>query len=277
MKIFQNSVILINMKNLVLIIVIILASFNLFAQSEKDKEAAIKAMKEANNPLADFTSFNIQNYYYAKLTDTDDIANTTWLRFVAPIGKKIILRASAPIPTKIPATDSTYQSGIGNINVFAAYLLSKPKSTSTFGIGPLVVAPTITENMGSEKWQLGAAIVYFNSKSAKLQWGGLITYQHSVGGNSDDPNTSVAVVQPFYFFQLGKGTYLRGAPLWILDFENSAFNIPLGLGIGKVVKVERIVFNIFLESQYTMYNKGSGLPQFTLFGAINMQFMKKKH
>ena len=267
------------MKKAYLVLIFILVSFNLFAQSgnenkKTDKEAQ-KEMEEANNPLASFVSFNVQNYYFAKLTDTDEVGNTAWLRFISPIGKKIIFRASLPLPTKI-ASDSAYQSGIGNINVFAAYLLSKPKSTSTVGIGPLVVAPTITENLGSKKWQLGGAFVYFNAKSSTLQWGGLVTYQHSVGGSSDDPKTSLAAVQPFYFFQLGKGTYLRGAPIWVFDIENNAINIPFGIGLGKVVPVDRIVFNIFIESQFAIYNKGAGQPLFTLFGGINMQFKTKE-
>jgi len=261
------------MKKIFILIFALATSLSLFSQSEK--EAAEKAMKNANNPLANFTAFNVQNYYYAKLAGTDEVANTAWLRFVAPIGKKVIFRASVPVSTKIPAKDSLYKSGIGNINVFAAYILSKTGAPATVGIGPLVVAPSLTEGMGSKKWQLGGAFVYFNAKSAKIQWGGLVTYQHSVGGSSDDPNTSVAVLQPFYFFQIGKGTYLRGAPLWILDFENNAFNIPIGLGIGKVVKVNRTIFNVFLEPQFTMYDKGNGLPLFAIFGAINMQFMKK--
>ena len=267
------------MKKLFVICVVLGISFPLFSQSEKeaaDKEAAEKALKNANNPLANFTAFNIQNYYYSKLAGTNEVANTSWLRFVSPIGKKIIFRASASIPTKIPANEYSYKSGIGNINIFGAYVLSKTGAPATVGAGPLVVTPSLTNGMGSQQWQFGGAFVYFNAKSAKIQWGGLVTYQHSVGGNSEDPKSSVAILQPFYFFQLGKGTYLRGAPIWILDFENNAYNIPFGLGIGQVIKVGRTVFNIFLEPQYTMYNKGDGLPLFAMFGAINMQFMKKK-
>jgi hypothetical protein len=268
------------MKKSILIFISILVSFNLFAQSDKEEaktqKEAQKEMEEANNPLASFVSFNVQDYYFAKLTDTDEVGNTAWLRFISPIGKKIIFRASVPLPTKYLGNDTTYQSGIGNINIFAAYLLSKPKATSTVGIGPLVVAPTITENLGSKKWQLGGAFVYFNAKSSTLQWGGLITYQHSVGGSSDDPKASVAAVQPFYFFQLGKGTYLRGAPIWVFDLENNGINIPFGIGLGKVVPVDKIVFNIFLETQFAIYNKGGGQPIFTLFGGINMQFKTNK-
>ena len=267
------------MKKIFVICVVLGINLPLFSQSKNnsaEKEAAEKALKNANNPLANSTAFNVQNYYYAKLAGTDEIANTSWLRFVSPIGKKIIFRASVPIPTKIPANQTDYKSGIGNINVFGAYILNKPGAPATIGTGPLLVTPCVTDGMGTDKWQLGGAFVYFNAKSLKIQWGGLVTYQHSLGSNNNDQKSSVAAIQPFYFFQIGKGTYLRGAPIWLLDFEHDAYNIPFGLGLGKVIKVNGTVFNIFLEPQFTMFNKGNNLPLFAMFGAINMQFMKKK-
>ena len=44
-------------------------------QAEKDAQAA-----NANNPLANMVSFNIQNYYSAELYGTDETSNTAWLR-----------------------------------------------------------------------------------------------------------------------------------------------------------------------------------------------------
>jgi hypothetical protein len=84
--------------------------------------------------------------------------------------------------------------------------------------------------------------------------------------------TSIAAVQPFYFWQLGKGTYLRGAPIWAFDLENDAYSVPLALGIGKVVKLGTTVFNLFVEPQYSMFIDGTQ-PQVQVFTGINLQFM----
>ena len=85
-------------------------------------------------------AFNIQNYYYAKLYGTDETANTAWLRYAQPFGKWL-MRASLPIQTVPTGAGQDPVSGLGDFNVFFAYLLSDPSSPKQFGVGPLVAAP----------------------------------------------------------------------------------------------------------------------------------------
>ncbi|TYA58911.1 hypothetical protein [Formosa maritima] len=66
----------------------------------------------------------------------------------------------------------------------------------------------------------------------------------------------MAALQPFYFRQLGKGTYLKGILIWVLDFKKVGYSIPLALGIGKVVKLGSMVFNLYVDPQYSIYVKG---------------------
>jgi len=138
----------------------------------------------------------------------------------------------------------------------------------------VVAAPTATEDaLGLDAWQAGVAGVYFNASSPVVQWGGLVTWQTDVSGDDD---TNLSVLQPFLFIQLGKGTYLRSAPLWIFDIENNTYNVPFGLGIGKVVKKDRTVFNAFFEPPFTFLNDGAGQPAFQIFLGLNMQFLPAK-
>ncbi len=243
--------------------------------AEEDDTAATDAAAEANanNPLANMVAVNIQNYYYSALYGTDDSSNTAWLRYVQPFGRWL-MRASLPIKTVPVAGADDPVSGLGDFNVFLAYLLSDPSSPKQIGIGPLLAAPTATDDaLGSDTWQAGAAAVYFNAASQVFQWGGLLTYQKSFSGDGED--VSIAAVQPFYFFQLGKGTYLRGAPIWSFNLENDSYSIPFGLGIGQVVKKDNTVFNIFIEPQWTILHDGVGQPEFTVFIGLNMQFLPK--
>ena len=236
-------------------------------------DAAAKAMANANNPLANMVAFNIQNYYYSDLYGTNDSANTAWLRYAQPFGRWL-MRASLPIST-VPVADSQDPlSGLGDFNVFFAYLLSDPSSPKQFGVGPLIAAPTATDDaLGSDTWQAGAAAVYFNAASRVVQWGALLTYQTSFSGDGAD--VSVGAFQPFYMFQLGKGTYLRGAPIWVFNLEDDSYSIPFGLGIGQVIKKDRTVYNIFIEPQWTILHDGVGQPEFTVFVGLNMQFLPK--
>jgi len=238
-----------------------------------DDDAAANAAAQANNPLANMVAFNIQNYYYAELYGTDETANTAWLRYAQPFGK-VLMRASLPISTVPVGGGADPVSGLGDFNAFFAYLLSDPTSPKQFGVGPLIAAPTATDDaLGADVWQLGAAAVYFNASSPVVQWGGLLTYQTDVAGDGDP--TSLGVIQPFLFIQLGKGTYLRTAPLWLFNLEDDSYSVPLGFGIGKVVRSGHTVFNMFLEPQFTVLHDGAGQPEFQLFAGLNLQFLPK--
>jgi len=248
------------------------------ARAEGDEAAAAaaeeaKVLANANNPLANMVAFNIQNYYYSSLYGTDESSNTAWLRYVQPFGRWL-LRASLPISTVPVANSPDPESGLGDVNAFLASLLSDPSSPTQFGVGPLIAAPTATDEvLGSDTWQAGVAAVYFNAESRRVQYGGLVTYQASFSGNGED--VSVAAFQPFYMFQLGKGTYLRGAPVWVYDFESDSYSVPFGLGIGQVIKNNRTVYNIFVEPQWTILHDGAGQPEFTVFAGLNIQFLGK--
>ena len=260
------------MKNKILILftalTTLIISKSVFAQNEKE-------LAQANNPLANMTAFNIQNYYMPSLYGMPDQSiNNTWLRFAKPTGR-ILWRASLPIST-VPNGEGDPVSGLGDFNVFAAYLVSNPKSSTQFGLGPMLVAPTATDELlGSGKWQLGAALVYFNGDSPQIQFGGLVTWQASVAGQENRPKTNMMVLQPFWFWQIGDGVYLRTAPLWIFNIETGDYNVPIGFGIGKILKVGKTVYNIFIEPQYTVLHYGVGQPEFQLFVALNMQFLGK--
>jgi hypothetical protein len=52
------------------------------AASEHDNAAS-----QANNPLANMTALNIQNYYIGDLSDSDEDANQFWVRFAQPFSR----------------------------------------------------------------------------------------------------------------------------------------------------------------------------------------------
>ena len=249
-------------------------SSSAFAQEAAEEQAQSEPSDaaQANNPLADIKAFNLQNYYIPELSGPiDSTSNNFVLRYAQPFGKWLV-RASLPF-RRVPTGINTTESGVGDMDIFAAYLFDTGNPGRSFGIGPLVVFDTASEDAtGTGKTQAGAAVVYFDATSPAFQWGGLLTYSTDIAGSSSRPDTSVLAAQPFYFFQLGKGRYLRGAPLWVFDLENDTYHVPLGLGIGQVVPTDKIVFNFFIEPQFTILSKGDGQPEFQLFMAVNMQF-----
>ena len=253
-------------------ILLVLATISVgTALGQKDEKPSDEA--DANNPLANFVAFNIQNYYIPSLTELDDQnANTFWLRYAQPLGKKVLMRASLPT-SRVPTGSGTTTSGLGDLNFNFFYLIDTGSPGVSFGVGPQVTLPTATQDeTGADKTQAGASLVFFNAKSRFFQWGGLVNWQASIGGDDDKPDTNFLAIQPFYFFQLGKGYYFRGAPVFAFNLETDNYHVPIGLGIGKVVPHGNAVYNFFIEPQFTILDRGPGQPELQWYFALNMQF-----
>jgi hypothetical protein len=177
------------------------------------------------------------------------------------------------VPTGYSNGAARYASGTGDLNFFATYTFTKPSSKVLIGAGPQVAIPTANSDFtGAGKWQLGGAFVIFNNASPIVQYGSLITYQASVAGQKDRENVSQLQMQPFFMVQLGKGTYLRSTALWNFNLYADVYSIPLGVGIGKVAKAGKAVFNVFAEPQFTVLHYGTGQPAIQVFAGINCQF-----
>ena len=126
----------------------------LAAQDEAaDGSDTAAAAAAANNPLADITSFQFQNYYASDLYGMpNESSNTAWMRLIKPFGK-VLFRASLPLST-VPSVGNDSISGIGDLNIFAAYLMTDPSAPQQYGIGPLVAAPTASDDaLGVDAWQ----------------------------------------------------------------------------------------------------------------------------
>jgi hypothetical protein len=230
----------------------------------------------ANNPLAPITAINLQDYYVPTISGSpDSTANSMLLRGVLGTGSMII-RATLPLSTV--SGSGIDASGLGDLNVFDAFLLPR-KGTTQFGVGPLFVFPTATNDaLGAGKWQAGAAVVFVTTPVPELLLGSLVTYQHSFAnaGSTERSTTSLLIAQPLLIAQVGGGWYLRSTAVWTFDLEQGTWNIPLGIGAGKVLRAGHAVLNIFLEPQFTAVHYGAGQPALQIFGGINIQFPKQR-
>ncbi len=238
-------------------------------KGDADSGSKADAAAQANNPLANLKAFNLHNYYIAELSGTNKSANQFWLRYAQPIGTPIgdwLLRASLPI-NHFPVGDDS-ESGLGDGNVFAAYLIDTGNPARSFGIGPMLGAPTATDDaLGTGQWSAGLASVLFDATNPVIQWGALVTYQHKFAGSDRAPDVNLLAVQPFGFVQLGKGFYLRNVGIWAFNLQTGDFSIPVGLGLGKVFKVGSTVLNAFVEPQYSIATEGPGQPEVQIFTA----------
>jgi hypothetical protein len=229
----------------------------------------------SNNPLNPAPSLNLQNYYTPRLFGSDAHTNDFLLRGTLPIlprglvGVPQILRVTAPLSTR-PRSDGTYDTGLGDINLFDIFLLTQ--TGVQVGVGPLLTMPTATDaSLGTGKWQAGVAAVIIDPTPARLI-GALIQWQHSFAGQSSRPAVQGLTVQPFGIFNLPGGWYIRSTGVWSFDLQRGSYYIPIGMGAGKAWKEGKTIFNAFIEPQYTVAHDGNGVPQWTVFAGLNMTF-----
>ena len=231
---------------------------------------------QANNPLANMTAFNLHNYYIGEQTGSGESANQFWLRYAKPfsLGGDWLMRASLPINSFPTLPDGDKETGLGDLNVFAAYLFDTGNPAVSFGLGPQINAPTATKDeLGSEKWSAGLANVLFDARSAKFQYGYLLTWMASFAGEEDRADVNIGAFQPFAMYQLGKGRYLRSTGIWAYNFETDNYSVPVGIGIGQVIPKGKTVYNVFVEPQWSVADKGPGWPEWQVFVGFNMQFL----
>ena len=244
------------------------------AQDSTTGQADLAA--QANNPLANMTAFNLHNYYIGEQTVTGEDANQFWLRYARPfnLGDDWLMRASLPINTFPTAPDGGHETGLGDLNVFAAYLFDTGNPALSFGLGPQINVPTATEDsLGTEKWSAGLANVLFDARSKKFQYGYLLTWMASFAGEDNRADVNLGAFQPFGIYQLGEGRYLRTSGIWVYDFETDNYSVPVGLGFGKVIPKGKTVYNVFIEPQWSVADKGAGWPEWQVFVGFNMQFL----
>jgi len=233
-------------------------------------------MAQANNPLANMVAVSLHDYYIGEFTGTDEDGNQFWLRYAQPFSiaqTNWLMRASLPLNSYPFGTNGSTETGLGDLNVLAAYLFDTGNPAISFGIGPLLNAPTATEDvLGAEKWSAGLANVWFNASSKIFQYGYLLTWQASFAGEDDRDDVNLAAFQYFALYQLGGGWYLRSTPIWAYNFDNDTYSVPLGLGIGKVIPTDKVVLNLLIEPQVSVWDDGDTWPSWQIFAGFNMQF-----
>ena len=229
----------------------------------------------ANNPLAPITAINLQNYYVPTIYGSPNSTSNNFLFRPIFATESMLIRGTLFLPTT--SGNGVDESGIGDLTVFDAFLFPTKGSTE-FGVGPLLVFPTASNQaLGAGKWQAGAAFVVVSKPTPSLLISGLVNYQHSFAnaGSTERPTTSVLTAQPIVIAQVGGGWYLRSTGVWNFDIAQGNWYIPIGVGVGKVVKEGDALLNFFLEPQFTVVHYGPNQPAVQIFGGINIQFPKK--
>jgi hypothetical protein len=224
--------------------------------------------RQLNNPLTSMWSFVFRDTL--SILDGDAVEDSEMNNLLnfqpvlsVPLGEDLILinRPVFPLVTA-PQYDFTsgtgvyedHTTGLGDIVWPAMVGPNKPRGF-IWGVGPTVIFPTATDDaLGKGKWQAGPAGVALYM-SDNWVFGALGQQWWSFAGDDDRPETSSMNVQYFIWRTLPGAWQIGMSPVVMVDWKADSDNrwtIPVGLGIGKTIKLGKMPLKIILEVEYAV-------------------------
>ena len=166
-------------------------------------------------------------------------------------------------------------SGLGDTN-YSLYLSPVKYGKVIWGAGPSLMMPTASDDqLGSGKWSAGVTAVALT----QVKWGSMgVLGRHlwSFAGDSDRSDVNQSLIEPFVNYNLDKGWYLTSQPVitanWNAD-SGDRWTIPVGGGVGKIMKIGNQPVNIRLAS-YWNADKPDGGPDWSIVFAFQLMFPK---
>jgi len=214
--------------------------------------------KQAQNPIANLISLPLQNNTNFNVGPDDRNQNILNIQPVYPfsLGEdwNVITRTILPVISQ-PLADGDRQNGLGDTS-FTAFFSPKDSGKLTWGVGPVVLIPTSTDDaLGAGNWGGGASAVFLAMpghwvvgslfSNVWAQDVNLFTWQYFI--NYNIPN--------------GNGLYLTSAPIITANWEadsSDRWTVPFGGGVGKIFKIGKQTLNGQVSAYYNADKPDSG-------------------
>ncbi len=226
--------------------------------------------KQSQNPVASLISVPFQNNINFGIGPDDETQNILNIQPVLPFAISdnwnLITRTILPVISQ----PDFYTGGQGRINglgntTFTAFFSPSKPARFTWGLGPVVMIPTNTDDaLGGDGWAGGVGFVGLVMPG---QWvvGSLISNVWDVSG---DQEVNFFTWQYFinYNFPKHKGWYLTSAPIMTANWNAESGNrwtVPIGGGFGKIFKMGTQNVNAQVQAFYNL-EKPENAPDWQL-------------
>jgi hypothetical protein len=233
-------------------------SFGAVTESSGGGESASELNRKLTNPVSSIWS--ISNQFNNYELNNGQWSNNWNFQPVLPISLtkdwNLITRPVMPfyniVPHETAPDEFNRAAGLGDLTLLE--LLSPANSGNwVLGAGPTAIFPTATSHFtGQGKWQLGPSMVvgyltkeFFIGVFPQQWW--------SVGGEHGRLDTNQMNLQPIATVFFGEGWSFGYSGNILADWNAPSpdvWTVPVGLGLGKVVKFGRLPVKIQLAGQY---------------------------
>lgn len=245
---------------IVILFLIACLGFPQFVLAQDDSDLA----KQTQNPIADLISLPLQNNTNFKFGPEEKTQNILNIQPVIPVHLNekwnMITRTIVPLvwqPALVPGEDRTF--GLGD-TTFTAFFSPKDSGKMLWGVGPVLLIPTATDDaLGSKKWGLGPSVVFL-TMPGKWVIGSLFSNVWSFAG-SGDQDINLFTWQYFINYNLPKGWYLVSAPIITANWEAESgdrWTVPFGGGFGKIFRIGKQPMNAQLQAFYNVEKPAYG-------------------
>jgi hypothetical protein len=236
--------------------------------------------KQAQNPVADLISLPLQNNTNFGLGPDDRTQNILNVQPVWPIALNddwnLITRTILPVVSQ-PLPDGDRKNGLGDTS-FTAFLSPSAASNLTWGVGPVVLVPTSTDDaLGNGEWGGGLSAVVLTMPG---NWvvGSLFSNVWAPKGDAARNKVNLFTWQYFINYNIpdGDGLYLVSAPIITADWEadsSDRWTVPFGGGVGKIFRIGQQPVNAQISAYYNVEKPDFG-PDWQLRTQIQFLFPK---
>jgi len=256
--------------SIALLILLVFMTASVYAQEKGDSDLA----KQAQNPIANLISLPLQNNTNFGIGPDDKTQNILNVQPVWPITLNedwnLITRTILPLvsqpglvgikiegdaviadPGGEVEDDRTF--GLGD-TTFTGFFSPKDSGKLTWGVGPVLLLPTATDDaLGSDKWGAGASVVLL-TMPGKWVVGSLFSNVWSFAGSGDN-DINLFTWQYFINYNLPNKWYLTSAPIitanWEADSDNT-WTVPFGGGFGKIFNIGKQPVNGQVSAYYNV-------------------------
>ena len=200
--------------------------------------------KKLANPISALISLPMQlNYAQGYGANDDGEQYLLNVQPVIPISLNdewnVISRTILPIVRRddIP-TGSDVQNGIGDIVQSLFFSPKEPTQSGwIWGVGPVFMFPSGTNDLSIEKWSAGPTAVALK-QDGPWTYGGLANHIWSVGGSDDViEDISQSFIQPFVSYSTPKGLTYTVMTESTYDWEGEQWSVPIHLVATQLGKI----------------------------------------
>ena len=214
---------------------------------EPGEDLTAELARAAQNPVASMISVPFQNNTDFNFGPEDKTLSTTNIQPVIPFelneNWNLITRTIIPVvsqPGIIPGQNR--ETGLGD-TTFSAFFTPKSPGEWIWGVGPVVLLPTNTDDrLGADEWGAGATALVLTMQGPWVV-GSLVSNIWDIDG---DTEINILSWQYFVNYNMANGWYLTTSPLmtanWEADSDNK-WTIPVGGGVGKIFHIGKQPMN----------------------------------